>query len=107
MIVKITSGAPYEILNEPVRIVEIERVIVDIGIEIDPSPIPAWVRLHEPPEQGGVLPGTIIIESVEFRIEALGGIAEGNRRAGVRTVRQIANLANAFVDESWVATIEP
>ena len=57
---------------------EIDRIIPDIGVEVDPALRADGVGLQEAAERGGIGAGAVVIEAC-FGLEAPAGVAEGGR----------------------------
>ena len=61
------------------RINEIDRIISDIGVEVEAALRSDRIGLQEAPEPRRVHAGAVVVEPARLRIDALAGVAEGSR----------------------------
>jgi hypothetical protein len=77
----------------PVEVPAVQRIIPNIGLEMVSNAVADRIGLHEQSPGWSVHAGTVVVEAVSLRIDALGGISKAAGGARAHAIGQIAALA--------------
>ena len=110
------TPTPLWIIAQPERVREVQRIVMNICVEVHAAAVPDRIRLYEPPQCGRIHPSPVVVHS-PLGSPVLPAVSESNRRPVKRNVPVVvlvfspkgryAVLVSAPLPESSVASTDP